>query len=199
MPKKIVEKRNARLDKEVIEGSAKYKEICELKRKFHEGSCLSRLIKFVSCWTEEKPESLLMWKLYTPNSTGIVIESSISRICNCFVRQSNDHFELNEMTIAAMEYEDFIHLDNLKHDPVFYKRDAYHYEKEIRVFAVHRSTAETLDHLPLPVVIDELINRIYVYSSSDSKVLKSVTEKFLAKSNVEKEVDIPRFDIDVFW
>ena len=199
LPKKIVEERNARLDNEILEDPSKYKEIQKVKRIFERGSCLSRLEKFVSCWTLNDPESLLMWKLYTPNSTGIAIESSVSRICNCFVRKPNDFFERHEMKIADTIYEDFIDLDNIDRDSVFYKRHAYKYENEIRAFAVFRSTVETLDHLSLPIVLEELINRIYVYSSSDSKPLKNLAEVLIDKCNIVKEILIPRFDIDVFW
>jgi hypothetical protein len=199
LPKKIVEERNARLDNEILEDPSKYEEIQKVKRIFERGSCLSRLEKFASCWTFNDPESLLMWKLYTTNSSGIAIESSVSRICNCFVRKPNDFFERHEMTIANTIYEDFIGLDNIERDPVFYKRHAYKYENEIRAFAVFRSTVETLDHLSLPIVLEELINRIYVYSSSDSKPLKNLAEDLIVKCKIEKEVLIPRFDIDVLW
>ena len=103
------------------------------------------------------------------------------------------------MTIGKIEYKDFIDLDNIDRDSVFYKRHAYEYEKEIRVFATFRSTAETRDHISLPIVLEELINNIFVYSSSDSKVLKTLTKDFIGKCNIEKDVLIPRFDIDVFW
>ena len=166
---------------------------------FTKPSCLSRLEKFVSCWSLNDPESLLMWKLYTTNSTGIAIESSVSRICNSFVREPNDFFERHEITIADTIYEDFIDLDNLERDPAFYKRNAYNYEKEIRAFAIFRSTVETLDHLSFSISLDELINRIYVYSCSDSKTLKDLSENFIGKCNLKKEILIPQFDVDVFW
>ena len=199
LPQKIVEERNTRLDNEVLEDQSKYEGIQKVKRIFERGSCLSRLEKFVSCWTLNDPESLLMWKLYTADCTGIAIESSVSKICNSIVRQQNDLFERHEMTIANIKYEDLVDLDNLDRDPVFYKRHAYKYENEIRVFAVFRSTVETLNHLSIPIVLGELINRIYVYSSSDSKVLKHLAEDLIAKCNLEKEIPIPQFDIDVFW
>lgn len=103
------------------------------------------------------------------------------------------------MTIADTIYEDFIDLDNIERDSVFYKRHAYKYENEIRAFAVFRSTVETLDHLSFPIVLEELINRVYVYSSSNSKPLKNLAEDLIGKCNIEKEILIPRFDIDVFW
>lgn len=199
LPKKIVEERNARLDNKILEYPIKYKEIQKAKRIFERGSCLSRLEKFVSCWTLNDPESLLMWKLYTTNSTGIAIESSVSRICNCFVRKPNDFFERHEMTITDIIYKDFIDLDNIERDSVFYKRHAYKYENEIRAFAVFRSTVETLDHLSFPIALEELISRVYVYSSSNSKPLKNLAEDLIGKCNIEKEILIPRFDIDVFW
>ena len=140
-----------------------------------------------------------MWKLYTTNSTGIAIESSVSRICNSFVRKPDDFFERHEMTIADTIYENFIDLDNIERDPIFFKRHAYNYENEIRAFAVFRSTVETLDHLSFPIALEELINRIYVYSFSDSKPLKNLAEDLICNFNIEKEILIPRFDIDVFW
>jgi hypothetical protein len=199
LPRKIVEKRNACLESEIREDPNKYTEIQEVKRIFERGSCLSRLGKFASCWTLNDPESLLMWKLYTPNSTGIAIESSVARLSNSFDRNPNDFFERHEMTIANTIYEDFIDLDTIDLDPIFYKRHAYQYEKEIRAFAVFRSTIEIRDPLSFPIVLKELINRIYVYSSSDSKTLKDLAEDFISKCKIKKEIKIPRFEIGVYW
>lgn len=196
LPEKLVKYRNDRLDRQIVLDPTQFKEIQEIKKIYERGSHASRLQKFASCWTKNAPESLLMWKLYTPNSTGIAVESTISRIGNSFVREPCDYFE---MTIANTIYEDFSDLDRLDRDQIFYKRSAYHYEEEIRAFATFMSTVETPESLLISIDPDILINRIHVYSSSDSKVLKKSIEDLIAKGDLKKEVLIPRFDIDVFW
>ena len=140
-----------------------------------------------------------MWKLYTPNSIGIAVESTVSRIGKSFVRKPCDYFERRGMTIGNTIYEDFTDLDRLDRDQIFYKRSAYHYEEEIRAFASFMSTVETFNSLSIDICPDILITRIHVYSSSDSKVLKMSIEDLIAKGDLKKEVVIPRFDIAVFW
>lgn len=59
--------RFTRLDQvnDVNEGSA-----CDIKR--------SNTIVFVSCWTDEKNESIPMWKIYTPNMDGVRVKLPIN-------------------------------------------------------------------------------------------------------------------------
>jgi len=199
LPEKLVKYRNDRLDKQIVSDPTQLKEIQEVKKIYERGSYASQLQKFASCWTMNAPESLIMWKLYTPNSTGIAVESTVSRIGDSFVREPCDHFERYEMAISNTIYEDFAELDKLDRDQIFYKRSAYHHEEEIRVLATFMSTVETRDSLMISIDPVNLINRIHIYSSSDSKVLKKSIEDLLAKGNLKKEVLIPRFDIDVFW
>jgi len=199
LPEKLVKYRNNSLDRQIVSDSTQYKEIQEIKKIYERGSHASRLQKFASCWTKNAPESLLMWKLYTPNSTGIAVESTVSRIGNSFVREPCDYFERYRMTIANTIYENFSDIDKLNRDQIFYKRSAYHYEEEIRVFATDMSTVEIPESLPITIDPDILINRIYVYSSSDSKVLKKSIEDLITKGDIRKEVLIPDFDIDIFW
>ena len=199
LPEKLVRYRNDRLDRQIVSDPTQFKEIQEIKKIYERGSYASRLQKFASCWTKNAPESLLMWKLYTPNSTGIAVESTVSRIGNSFVREPCDYFERYGMTIANTIYEDFSDLDRLDREQIFYKRSAYHYEEEIRAFATCMSTVEIRDSLSISIDPDILIIRIHVYSSSDSKVLKKSIEDLIAKGDLKKEVLIPRFDIDIFW
>jgi hypothetical protein len=199
LPEKLVKYRNDRLDKQILSDPTQVKEIQEVKKIYERGSYASRLQKFASCWTKNVPESLLMWKLYTPQSTGIAVESTVSRIGNSFVREPYDYFERYGMTIANTIYEDFSDIDRLDRDQIFYKRSAYFYEKEIKAFVEFRSTVETQDNLSISIDLDILISRIHVYSSSDSRVLKKSVEDLISTRDLKKEVLVPRFDIDVFW
>ena len=139
-----------------------------------------------------------MWKLYTPNSIGIAVESTVSRIGKSFVREPCDYFERYGMTIGNTIYEDFSDIDKLDRDQIFYKRSAYNYEEEIRAFATFMSTVETPDSLSISICLDILVSRIHVYSSSDSRVLKKSVEDLIAKGDLKKEVVHPLFDIGVF-
>jgi len=199
LPKKLVDARNERLDKEVLQNTIKFSKIQEIKRKFENGSRLYRQTRFVSCWTRNDCESLLMWKIYTPNSTGVAIKSTVKRLSECFIRQPNDFFERKYMTISETIYEDYIDTDQLELEQIFYKRHAYAYENEIRAVASFLSTIETPDKMETDVDLDVLIDKIYMLSSQDSNILKGLVENLICKYNLSKEVLIPRFDIKAYF
>lgn len=140
-----------------------------------------------------------MWKIYTPNSTGVAIKSTVKKLSECFIRQPNDFFERKYMTISETIYEDYIDTDQLELEQIFYKRHAYAYENEIRAVASFLSTIETPDKMETDVDLDVLIDKIYVLSSQDSNILKGLVENLICKYNLSKEVLIPRFDIKAYF
>ena len=140
-----------------------------------------------------------MWKIYTPNSTGVAIKSAVKRLSECFIRQPNDFFERKYMTISETIYENYIDLDQLELEQIFYKQRAYEYENEIRAVASFLSTIETLDKMEIDVDLDILIDKIYVLSSQDSNILKGLVENLICKYNLSKEVLIPSFDIKAYF
>ncbi|MDL1985064.1 MAG: hypothetical protein LWX54_12915 [Deltaproteobacteria bacterium] len=77
----------------------------DMRDRFERGSKEGRKHVFVNCWTSQDPESLAMWKIYTPNATGVAIRSTVGRLASCFPRIANDLFERSKARIERVNYD----------------------------------------------------------------------------------------------
>ena len=138
----------------------------ELKARMRRGSAKGREHTYVSCWTKQDPESFAMWKIYTPNATGIAIQSTIGKLARCFIRRPNDLFERFDVKIEPIKYD----LDRIRHiskeddlNRFQHKLKAYSYEKEIRALLTFIPTVEDPRiGFELEVDLDVLIEKIYL-------------------------------------
>jgi len=168
----------------------------EMKERIKRGSEEGRKHTYVSCWTMQDPESFAMWKIYTTNSKGIAIQSTIGRLANCFVRKSNDFFERLNARIERVEYD----LDEIKDKPeeddferFQHKLKAYNYEKEVRVRLISIPTVEKpeigREH---EVDLNVLFDKIYL-SHRLGDGLERFVEDLLIECNMKKEIVKPSF------
>ena len=70
------------------------------------------------------------------------------------------------------------------------------FENEIRAYATRQDTmpSEHPDHLEIGIDLNELIERLYVYSPDDSNIFKEDLHKLNKKSGLDKDIIIPGFD-----
>lgn len=162
-----------------------------VREKIERGSKEGRKHAFVSCWSMQAPEVLSMWKIYTPNATGVSLKTTVGRLASCFVYKSNDLFHTLSARIEKVSYINFVShkaapdaFDRLTH-----KQAAYCYEKEIRVIL---SFMPTVEEPPIGVEIKVdlglLINEIYV-----SHRLGDGLERFVENLLLEKNIKKPLF------
>lgn len=123
---------------------------------------------FVSCWHKNKIENYAMWKVYVETKPGIAIKTRISSLYKSLpvghVLSAGDSpgypkcFEQEDVRINKVVYCDF-------DKPVgkifsrFYKRKAFKYEDEIRLFANPREADIKGFYAPcdLSTLIEELV------------------------------------------
>ena len=108
---------------------------------------------FVNCWHENERESEGMWKLYTSAlSEGVAVQTTTERLCRSL---GNDSFK-----IGKVKYVSFDKPLNDKQVPVWYKRDGFAHEREVRV--VIKDAIITDKGLPVAVDLDTLVEAIYI-------------------------------------
>lgn len=149
----------------------------EQKEKYETYKNLSE--HYVSCWTKETKENILMWRCYAPKH-GVCIKSTINNFIASF---DSEAFNRYETYCAPITYKKFDYTDG-PFDALFMKDPVYESESEIRfVFipkdidgdAVSRNERIylTVNH---DVMIDEVILSPYL-SPITAEALKSYLKK----------------------
>ena len=149
---------------------------------------------YVNCWSKKNPESYLMWKIYTANSVGVAIKSTIERLSKCFIKNPGDYFERDEARIEKMKYIDYrSYENNTEFDCIIYKQTAYSYEEEIRIIMnPWPSVNEPRIGIGHKVDLDILIDKIYIsHRLGDGYDL--FVEDLLNKNCVKKKPFYPTF------
>ncbi len=169
---------------------------CEINVGLERGSKEGRKHVYVSCWTKQDPESFAMWKIYTPNSTGIAIQSTIGQLSNCFTKRPNDLFERFDVRIEPIEY-DLDEINNMPKDDDFvrfqHKLKAYNYEKEVRVQLTSIPTVEEPRiGIELSVDLNILFDKIYL-SHRLGDGLEQFVKDLMEECRVRKEIVKPSF------
>ena len=149
---------------------------------------------FINSWHENEHESDAMWKLYLKNDEGIAIQSTFSRLRDCFGNETPDIY------IGRVRYIDYsrdvITEENI-FNPFLRKRKSFEHERELRaiVFA-HGKIEDGMPNLPqpafpvgmtVPVDLDKLIDRMYLAPTSP-KWLHELIESVLSKYNLKSKV-----------
>jgi hypothetical protein len=120
---------------------------------------------FGQCWTQ-KIESDAMWRIYSPNLSGVKIQTKIGKLNSI----SNARALGVEKVVYFSHWKEMFDLlsdDKSRYQTVKYKRDSFSHEEEVR-FIVHPQ--DILDgndyhersHINLPIDIAEFIEAIEI-------------------------------------
>ena len=113
-----------------------------------------------SCWHQGEHESMAMWDKYHVRNSGIVIKTTLENLKNS-LPDKPDVF-IGEMQYLEnhnkMDVIKDVSIPNLVHQPYFYKRKPFEYEREVRVVVeMHSFILDYLDtHNKKSVGIHEL-------------------------------------------
>jgi hypothetical protein len=183
LPDSIIEERSQRLKNHRV------------KERIERGSKEGRKHAFLSCWSMQAPEVLSMWKIYTPNATGVSVKTTIGRLAGCVVSNPNDLFHARILRIEKVSYIDFVSHNAVPDafDPFAHKQEAYSYEKEIRAIL---SYMPTVDEPPIGIEIevdlDILVDQIYV-SHCLGDGLELLVGDLLLENHMKKTIAHPPF------
>jgi len=167
----------------------------QVKEKIERGSKEGRKNAFVSCWSMQTPEALSMWKIYTPNATGVAIKTTVDRLSRCFISKSNDLFDRLNARIEKVRYVNFVShkADPDSFDRFTHKQNAYCYEKEVRAIISFLPTVEEPPiGIGVQVDLDLLIDEIYVSHRLGDGLERFVAD-LLLENDIKKDVIHPPF------
>jgi hypothetical protein len=121
----------------------------------------------ISSWHINEYESFAMWQIFTQNTEGLAIQSTIGRLQNALIPENNYKQFIGEVNYIDYKKE-YIPFDDMFF-PFLFKRKSFQYEREVRIITDVAENKTTLnDGLKINVDIDQLIETIYIHPKSEN-------------------------------
>lgn len=129
----------------------------------------------VSSWHINEYESFAMWQIFTQNSEGLAIQSTIGRLQKAVKPETNFDQHIGEVNYIDYKKE-YIPFDDLFF-PFLFKRKSFQYEREVRIITdTSKSNLKLNEGLKISVDINQLIEKIYIHPKSENWYKKLVIE-----------------------
>ncbi|TDE07806.1 DUF2971 domain-containing protein [Flavobacterium sandaracinum] len=149
----------------------------------------------VSSWHINEYESFAMWQIFTQNSEGLAIQSTIGRLQECLNPETNFEQYIGEVNYIDYKKE-HIPFDDLFF-PFLFKRKSFQYEGEVRILTdIGESEIKINEGLKISVDINQLIEKIYIHPKSENwyknlviQLVKELGFNFtIEKSDLESDI-----------
>lgn len=129
----------------------------------------------ISSWHINEYESFAMWQIFTQNSEGLAIQSTIGRLQKALDPEQNISQYIGEVNYIDYKKE-YIPFDDMFF-PFLFKRKSFQYEREVRIISdISESKIKINDGLKISVDIDQLIEKIYIHPKSENWYKKLVIQ-----------------------
>jgi hypothetical protein len=149
----------------------------------------------ISSWHINEYESFAMWQIFTQNTEGLAIQSTIGRLQKALAPENNYKQFIGEVNYIDYKKE-YIPFDDMFF-PFLFKRKSFQYEREVRIISDVAESSITLnDGLKINVNIDQLIEKIYIHPKSENwyknlviQLVKQLGFDFtIEKSDLESDI-----------
>lgn len=149
----------------------------------------------VSSWHINEYESFAMWQIFTQNSEGLAIQSTLGRIQNALEDEKDIKQYIGEVNYIDYKKE-YIPFDDMFF-PFLFKRKSFQYEREVRIIAdLSDQQIKINDGLKIDVNISELIEKIYIHPKSENWYKKLVIE-LVSKLGFDFEIEKSDLESDI--
>lgn len=146
----------------------------------------------VSSWHANEYESFAMWQIFTKNNEGLAIQSTIGRLKEAL--KAEKHFDQYIGEVNYIDYKkEYIPFEDIFF-PFLFKRKSFQYEREIRIISdTSKASLAINDGLKIDVVIDQLIEKIYIHPKSENWYKNLVVEMV---KKLGYEITIEKSDLE---
>ena len=146
----------------------------------------------ISSWHINEYESFAMWQIFTQNSEGLAIQSTIGRLQKALKPETNLKQYIGQVNYIDYKKE-YIPFDDLFF-PFLFKRKSFQYEREVRIISDTSDTAITInDGIKINVDISQLIDKIYIHPKSENWYKNLVIELV---SKLDFDMTIEKSDLE---
>ena len=149
----------------------------------------------ISSWHINEYESFAMWQIFTQNSEGLAIQSTIGRLQESLIPETNFNQYIGEVNYIDYKKE-HIPFDDMFF-PFLFKRKSFQYEGEVRIITdIGESNIKINEGLKINVDINQLIKKIYIHPKSENwyknlviQLVKQLGFDFtIEKSDLESDI-----------
>jgi hypothetical protein len=149
----------------------------------------------VSSWHINEYESFAMWQIFTQNSEGLAIQSTVGRLQKALLPEQNFKQYIGEVNYIDYKKE-YIPFDDMFF-PFLFKRKSFQYEGEVRIISdISETNIKINDGLKIDININELIEKIYIHPKSENwyknlviQLVKQLGFDFeIEKSDLESDI-----------
>ena len=149
----------------------------------------------ISSWHINEYESFAMWQIFTQNSEGLAIQSTIGRLQESLITETNFKQYIGEVNYIDYKKE-HIPFDDMFF-PFLFKRKSFQYEGEVRIITdTGESEIKINEGLKINVDINQLIEKIYIHPKSENwyknlviQLVKQLGFDFtIEKSDLESDI-----------
>jgi hypothetical protein len=149
----------------------------------------------VSSWHINEYESFAMWQIFTQNSEGLAIQSTVERLQNALKLETNFKQYIGEVNYIDYKKEHIPFDDSFF--PFLFKRKSFQYEREVRIISDLSEKNITInDGLKIDVDIKQLIEKIYIHPKSENWYKKLVIE-LVSKLGFDFEIEKSDLESDI--
>ncbi len=149
----------------------------------------------ISSWHINEYESFAMWQIFTQNSEGLAIQSTIGRLQKALFLEKNYNQYIGEVNYIDYKKE-YIPFDDMFF-PFLFKRKSFQYEREVRVISdIGNKNIKINDGLKINVDINQLIEKIYIHPKSENWYKKLVIE-LVSKLGFDFEIEKSDLESDI--
>ena len=122
----------------------------------------------ISSWHINEYESFAMWQIFTQNTEGLAIQTTIGRLKKALEQEKRTEQFIGEVNYIDYKKE-FIPFDD-HFFPFLFKRKSFQYEREIRIISDTSKKEMRIDNgLKVDVALDKLIEKIYIHPMQFAK------------------------------
>jgi hypothetical protein len=149
----------------------------------------------VSSWHINEYESFAMWQIFTQNSEGLAIQSTIGRLQKALEVEKNFKQYIGQVNYIDYKKE-YIPFDDMFF-PFLFKRKSFQYEREVRIIGdLSNQEIKINDGLKIDVNINQLIEKIYIHPKSENWYKKLVIE-LVDKLGFDFEIEKSDLESDI--
>ncbi|MBN8642529.1 MAG: hypothetical protein J0L86_12020 [Flavobacteriales bacterium] len=149
----------------------------------------------VSSWHINEYESFAMWQIFTQNSEGLAIQSTIGRLQKALEVEKDTQQYIGEVNYIDYKKEYIPFEDTFF--PFLFKRKSFQYEREVRVLSdLSDQQIKINDGIKIDIDIKQLIEKIYIHPKSENWYKKLVIE-LVSKLGFDFEIEKSDLESDI--
>ncbi|QEE49694.1 DUF2971 domain-containing protein [Flavobacterium alkalisoli] len=164
------------------------KKISENNPEFLDSYKTHRENVVISSWHINEYESYAMWQIFTQNSEGLAIQSTVKRLEEAL--QPETRYEQHIGEVKYIDYKkEYIPFDN-DFFPFLFKRKSFQYEREVRIISnLTKHNLNINEGVKINIDINKLIEKVYIHPKSENwykNLVFQLMEQLGFNFNIEK-------------